>query len=211
MTIHDRKVSRRGLLATAAAAAGAVLAGAVTRVDRTLAAGSDGDAVAVGARYDDVRSPTRFETTSHETAVMSFGTVDGEGFQHEVVVGPTGIRTQQSGHWSQSRVTIDGVVEAVGGGAEAADVGPMIVGRGDAMGVYGAAAGEGPGVKGSGTIGVEGDGERGGVFAGNIAQLQLQPSDRASHPVSGDAGDLFVDAARRLWFCAGGSDWRRVA
>ena len=229
MAIHTRKVSRRGLLATVAGVAGAAVAGALTNVDRLLAAGSDGDAVTVGARYDDVRSPTRFETTGHSKTVMSFGAVDSEGYQHEVEVGPTGLRSRHAGHWSHGTVTIDGAVEAIGGGAEAADVGPMIVGRGDSMGVYGTAAGEGPGVRGTGSVGVEGvgstgvvaqgdrgpgldaSGERGGVFAGSIAQLQLRPSDQSSHPTSGEAGDLFVDRSRRLWFCAGGRDWRRVA
>ena len=97
------------------------------------------------------------------------------------------------------------------------------------MGVYGAATVEGPGVRGTGSVGVEGVGSvgmnaegrggpgisargaRGGVFAGNIAQLRLEPADSPTHPALGEAGDLFVDRAHRLWFCAGGREWTRIA
>lgn len=223
------KMSRRGLLAAMAGIAGAAVARTLSRADRALAAGGDGDAVAVGAHYDDVRSATTFSTAKHDTTVMRFSAVDRDRYTHTVTLGPDGIRAGNSGHWSHQSVTIDGTVRAIGGGADAAGLGPMIVGEGDAMGVYGAALADGPGVRGRGMIGVEGigatgvsatgesgpgisaSGRRGGTFAGNVAQLQLQPSDRATHPVHGEPGDLFVDASHRLWFCKGGTRWNQVA
>ena len=51
---------------------------------------------------------------------------------------------------------------------------------------------------------------RGGQFAGATAQLRLVPSSAGSHPSSGVAGDLFVDNSHRLWFCLGGTTWKRV-
>ena len=52
---------------------------------------------------------------------------------------------------------------------------------------------------------------RGAVLISNVAQLRLQPSVLATHPASGQAGDLFVDASRRLWFCQGGTAWKQIA
>jgi hypothetical protein len=51
----------------------------------------------------------------------------------------------------------------------------------------------------------------GAIFRGKTAQVQLIPSARASHPTEGSSGQLFVDAAHRLWFCQGGTDWHRLA
>lgn len=55
------------------------------------------------------------------------------------------------------------------------------------------------------------DDGRGGVFAGGAAQLRLVPSSAASHPSSGQPGDLFLDQASRLWFCAGDTSWKQLA
>ena len=51
----------------------------------------------------------------------------------------------------------------------------------------------------------------GGKFTGKTAQARLVPAAAASHPTSGTAGDLFVDASKRLWFCRGGTSWRQLA
>jgi hypothetical protein len=51
----------------------------------------------------------------------------------------------------------------------------------------------------------------GGKFGGKTAQIHLTPSSAASHPTSGAAGDLFVDASKRLWFCKGGTNWHQLA
>jgi hypothetical protein len=64
----------------------------------------------------------------------------------------------------------------------------------------------------SSAVGVLGQGGtgRGGRFSGKKAQIKLDPSTAATHPSSGQAGDLFVDASKRLWFCKGGTSWVRI-
>ncbi|HEV3310365.1 MAG TPA: hypothetical protein VG815_07590 [Chloroflexota bacterium] len=89
---------------------------------------------------------------------------------------------------------------------------------------------KGAGVVGQGQYGVVGEGNigllvlgtqagiqcdgfhRGGVFAGNDAQISLQPSKKA-HPKSGQAGDLFLDKSKKLWLCVKGgtpATWKQV-
>jgi hypothetical protein len=65
----------------------------------------------------------------------------------------------------------------------------------------------------TGGIGVRGGASngRGGLFSGSVAQVRLQPSSAATHPSSGQKGDLFVDTSGRLWFCKGGTTWKQVA
>jgi hypothetical protein len=68
--------------------------------------------------------------------------------------------------------------------------------------------GTGAGVHGSSTTG------RGGNFVGGAAQIRLTPGTRASHPTSGQSGDLYADKNGRLWFCKkGGSHatWHQIA
>lgn len=76
---------------------------------------------------------------------------------------------------------------------------------GNGIGVWGSQAGSGWGgyftaVGGTGVVASGGAG-RGGAFTGARAAIRLTPSDRGTHPVSGLAGDLFVDKTHRLWFC----------
>jgi len=52
---------------------------------------------------------------------------------------------------------------------------------------------------------------RGGVFTGSRAQVRLVPSSATTHPSSGQAGDLFLDKSKRLWFCKGGTTWKQLA
>jgi hypothetical protein len=52
---------------------------------------------------------------------------------------------------------------------------------------------------------------RGGILQGVAAQLKLIPSSASTHPVSGQAGDMFVDSSNGLWFCKGGSTWVQLA
>jgi hypothetical protein len=63
---------------------------------------------------------------------------------------------------------------------------------------------------GTGVVGRAAAG-RGGSFAGGKAQLRLQPSSAATHPTSGATGDLFLDSNKRLWFCLGGTSWKRFS
>jgi hypothetical protein len=224
-----RTITRRGLLAGIGGLAGAAVAGGLARAEHLLSSPRDGRPMAVGANYDDVRAETSFQAASPDTTVLSFHSEGAGAVRHSVEVGPDGIRAERHGHWSRQSVVIDGTVRATGGGAEAAAAGPMIVGEGDSLGVYGLARADGAGIRGRGAIGVEGvgptgvrgigeggpgisaSGRRGGVLAGDVAQLRLQPAASATHPLIGEAGDLFVDASGRLWFCRGGSDWHQVA
>jgi hypothetical protein len=55
---------------------------------------------------------------------------------------------------------------------------------------------------------------RGGVFAGQAAQLRLTPGSRSTHPVRGSSGDLYADSGGRLWFCKKGgaqATWQQIA
>jgi hypothetical protein len=60
---------------------------------------------------------------------------------------------------------------------------------------------------------IRGDGSavgRGGVFQGGAAQVRLLPAS-GSHPSSGQAGDLFLDNAKSLFLCKGGTTWVKIA
>lgn len=65
--------------------------------------------------------------------------------------------------------------------------------------------GSGPGLEALSAKGV------GATFEGKTAQVQLVPSSDSSHPSSGDPGQLFVDSAKRLWFCRGANNWHQLA
>jgi hypothetical protein len=68
---------------------------------------------------------------------------------------------------------------------------------------------------GNNSVGVRGtatsSGGRGGILAGNAAQLKLVPGSKSSHPSSGQRGDLYADSKGRLWFCKGGTSWHQLA
>jgi hypothetical protein len=88
------------------------------------------------------------------------------------------------------------------------------VNEGHGIGVWGEQRNNtGPGI---GVVGIGGSQGRGSQFTGGAAQTRLVPSSAATHPTSGKAGDLFVDAAVRLWFCTQSSSgttaatWKRV-
>jgi hypothetical protein len=65
-------------------------------------------------------------------------------------------------------------------------------------------------VKGNGA----GTGGRGGIFAGQSAQVKLSPGSLSSHPKSGQRGDLYADKVGRLWYCKTGgtkATWHQIA
>ena len=72
--------------------------------------------------------------------------------------------------------------------------------------IAGANSSSGAGVQGSSTSG------RGGIFSGAAAQVHLTPGKGATHPKTGQAGDLYVDKTGRLWFCAktGSKSWKEL-
>ena len=63
-----------------------------------------------------------------------------------------------------------------------------------------------------GAVGVHGVAPlgRGGRFKGAKAQIRLDPSTATTHPNSGQAGDIFVDKSKRVWFCKGTTNWVRL-
>jgi hypothetical protein len=183
-------ISRRVLLGGALGALGASLAATIGR-PLPVAATAD------GVRYvNDENDDTVLEAVSEE---VGEGTGGGTAISGRSAGGP-------------------GVV-----GASAANIG--VLGQSDSStGVSGVST-EGVGIAGYSTtdVGVVGtsDAGRGGAFSGQLAQVRLVPPGRHGdneigtgqrrHPASGLRGDLFCDAAGRLWFCRGGEDWARLA
>jgi len=69
-------------------------------------------------------------------------------------------------------------------------------------------SGTGPGIKATGVNG------RGGIFAGSLAQVQLSPGSKSTHPTTGTRGDLYADSTGRLWFCkttGSKATWHQIA
>jgi hypothetical protein len=52
--------------------------------------------------------------------------------------------------------------------------------------------------------------DRGGVFTGGAAAIQLTPGSSPTPPANGQTGDLYVDSAGGLWYCKQGS-WLKLA
>jgi hypothetical protein len=101
------------------------------------------------------------------------------------------------------------------GGSYGTGIGVLGASETGAAGVRGNNFSSGPGVYGVNTgtgVGVWGASadSRGGWFSGGKAQVRLVPAAGA-HPASGLAGDVFVDSAKRLWFCKGGANWVQLA
>ena len=94
-----------------------------------------------------------------------------------------------------------GRTEGVGNAVLASVLNPQSV----AAAAKAATRGSGPGLEAVSEQGV------GATFDGKTAQVQLVPSTQPGPPASGDGGELFVDNAKRLWFCRGGSNWQQLA
>jgi hypothetical protein len=88
------------------------------------------------------------------------------------------------------------------------------VNAGNGTGVWGEQRGTGAG---AGIVGVGGKAGRGGQVSGGAAQLRMVPATASTHPTTGKAGDFFVDASNRLWFCqkpssgATAATWKQLA
>ena len=88
------------------------------------------------------------------------------------------------------------------------------VNAGNGIGVWGEQRGTGAGL---GLVGVAGKAGRGAQLTGGAAQLRMVPATAATHPTTGKAGDFFVDASNRLWFCQKASSrsttatWKQLA
>jgi hypothetical protein len=66
-------------------------------------------------------------------------------------------------------------------------------------------------------VGAAGAKGRGAKFQGGAAAVRLVPAVAPTHPAGGLAGDLFVDAVNRLWYCTRGATgtaaaaWKQLA
>jgi hypothetical protein len=130
--------------------------------------------------------------TSSGTAILGYGQ-DGSGVRGHT----TGASTPAIvGHAYSAAAGVTGISGPGADPSLPADTGVVGIANADPDSV---------GVRGISTSG------RGGVFQGNLAQLRLKPSSAASHPARGQAGDLFLDHANRLWFCKAGTNWRQLA
>ncbi len=87
----------------------------------------------------------------------------------------------------------------------------------------GTAAVVGDSKSGTGVLGLSNDaiavegrskGGRGASFSGALAQVRLAPGSLATHPSTGERGDLYCDRNGRLWFCKSGGSrpiWKQLA
>jgi hypothetical protein len=142
---------------------------------------------------------------SQRTGVFGDGVFFGTGVHGESSSG-TGVRGTST-HTLTGGIGVLG--ESFGPASNPSSLG--VVGRSARAGVFGESV-SGQGVHGHSNrrTGVRGSGgARGGVFSGQSAQVRLVPS--RVRPGSGEAGDLFVDSSRRLWFCHGGTSWTQLA
>ena len=205
--------SRRSLLVGAAGAAGAIGATAALSIAGPLQA----DAATDQQTY--TNDETSADVFTAQSKVQAGFSQSGEGNA------VTGISDSGFGviGKSNSWIGVQGQSESNCGvfGTSNSDVG--VLGQGATVGVHGDGGGSGVSGEssgGSGVFGTSGSGigvrgtstsGRGGVFSGGAAQVRLSPSTAGSHPVSGQRGDLFVDASGRLWFCKGGRTWKQIA
>jgi len=149
--------------------------------------------------------------------VAATGTVVGLS-----AVGPTGVAVEGTGATGTAiaasttgeattvKVTnnatgaaLEAVTQGNPGRATAAIVGNSQTGRG----VLGLST-EQTAVEGRSRLG------RGASFSGALAQVHLAPGSSASHPGTGETGDLYCDRSGRLWFCKTGGThptWKRLA
>lgn len=153
---------------------------------RALIAGALG---ALGATAASALAGPLAATATADSLVLVNDETDANVFQASSWFGGDGVRGV-----SNSGVGVRGLSET----------GTAVHGAGTAgIGVLGSSV----------TVGVRGESDqgRGGVFQGGKAQVRLLPSGASSHPNRGQRGDLFLDKSGRLWFCKGGTNWKRVA
>jgi hypothetical protein len=157
-------------------------------------------------------------TTSGPTAMVATGTSIGLSANAPTAISVTGTgplgRAIVAGATSKAptvHVSNDGTGPALrattGPGSGAPGTGCLVGDSHEATGVLGLSEG-GDGVRGDSKAG------RGGNFSGGAAQIKLAPGAGASHPVMGQAGDLYCDRGGRLWFCKlGGAKavWKQLA
>ena len=140
-----------------------------------------------------VRAKSKTNTGVHGASESGYG-IQGDSPSNYGVYGTSG-----------SSYAVVGLSGSSIGVAGFGDSGEGVYGMSaSANGVHGFTSGTAAGVLGESALG------RGGRFKGKKAQIRLEPSTAATHPDSGAAGDIFVDASKRVWFCKGGDTWVRL-
>lgn len=228
--VASTPTSRRALLASLAAGIAAAVAGTVGRAQPASA--HDPDDVRKGGSNSTTNVTTITNTAPEGSAFLAVANGSGAGVTAFSTSGNGVVGNTTSGDgvygFSSSGT---GVFAASGTGTGVFAVGgsstlPAVVGHtinGTAVQGY---SGSGSLPAGQAKTGVQGYADtdadsagvrgtspagRGGIFKGGTAQMKLIPSSSATHPASGDRGDLFVDASGRLWFCKGSATWKQLA
>jgi hypothetical protein len=200
--------TRRAILA---GALGAAVAGTLGRAQRASA--HDPDDLQLGV-LNTATGQTKITTTlTNGDGFLAYANGLGSGIYGDSASG-AGVDG-----FSASGIGVDGFSPPGTGLRGVSHSGTGVIGQalnatGATFGVTGESAStSGIGVFGTGGVGVRGESTsgRGGVFKGKAAQVRLTPSSVASHPASGQKGDLFVDSSGRLWFCKGGTTWKQIA
>jgi hypothetical protein len=216
--------SRRGLLTAAGAAIAGATAATLAGAQAVLAINDDGRVIHVGNIFRHVQAETVLQNQANGATVLTvIATHGGSGLNaqsdssygvyatSETGMGVYGRSDSASGVYGQSHSTTLPAVRAWSQGGSTALQGysgsAATIGTPVHTGVYGLADSV------ASAVGVHGDSPtgRGGLFSGTAAQIRLQPSTSASHPHSGESGDLFLDKSHRLWLCKGGATWVKLA
>jgi hypothetical protein len=146
------------------------------------------------------------EGITQGTGCGLFGQINNASSSQSAIIGLTnGTGAALSGVSSGSGA---GVGALVFGGTGSALLASIVNGANTQPAVAAVTNGTGPALQGKG-----GTKARGAVLSGGPAQAQLTPSTASTHPTAGQAGDLFVDSALRLWFCTVGgttATWKQV-
>lgn len=193
-------VSRRGLLRRTGTMVAAAAGAAVGSLGRPAPASAEAAYVELGADNHAVTGTTLNVTQSGGPGKYGFAVKKEDTFAFDVSGAISGYDegTYRNGVFGQSDYQFGNGLYGFAPGS----IGYGVFGTGGAVGVFGTS--ENIGIQGSST-------GRGGVFAGNKAAVKLKPSTSASHPASGQRGDLVVDSTGRLWFCKSGSSWHQLA
>jgi hypothetical protein len=195
--------SRRAMVGVALAGAAAGIAGMTAVTER-------------GAR------PAATDATTHAVAMGNTGAAV-ELTAAEQAAAPTATGSVIAATLSTASPVVAGTNTSTGAGVSGTNTstGAGVSGTNTSTGagVSGTSKGTGPAVSaansstGPGVHATSSRG-RGGIFAGSAAaQIQLTPG-AASHPRSGQRGDLYADGSGRLWFCkttGATATWHQIA
>jgi hypothetical protein len=203
---------------TAVAASGGTIGVSASGPTALAADGTTVGVSATGPIAISATGATTGVTASGPTAVVATGTTVGISAN-----APTGVSVSGTGPLGRAIVagatskaaavhvsnggTGPALRATTGTGGGMAGTGCVVGDSHEATGVLGLSEG-GDGVRGHSKAG------RSGSFSGGAAQIKLTPGPGASHPATGQTGDLYCDRSGRLWFCKSGGAkavWRELA